>query len=96
MSDNYLLVHPDSVLTWDHDWSDWLNYSSPVDTIASRQWTITPVAAGSPTAPVLTNATQAIVTARGFVAGRVYRLSEEITSEAGLVDSRTIVLRCEE
>jgi hypothetical protein len=92
---SYLLVDPSSVLSWSFDWADWLDYSSPVDTIASRQWTIEPLYAGSPTMPTLTNATQEIVVAQGFLAGNIYRLTEQITSAGGLVDQRTIVLRCE-
>jgi hypothetical protein len=95
--DDYLLIHPNSVLTWSHNWADWLDYSSPVDAIASRQWTIAPENdSSSPSTPTLTSSTQEIVTAEGFVAGRVYRLSEHIVTNAGLEDTRTIVLRCEE
>lgn len=93
---SYFLVDPQSVLTWSHDWSDFLDYASPADEIASRQWTITPDNdASSPTTPNLTNATQEIVTAQGFVAGKVYHLTEHITTTAGLQDERSIILRCE-
>ena len=88
------LVDPGSVLTWSHDWTDWLAYGSPSDTIASRLWTISPQE-GSPLQPALSNTTQAIVTAQGFLAGRVYHLTERIVTDGGLADERTIILRCD-
>ena len=93
----YELVDPQSKLSWSHDWNDWLTSTSegsPTDTIASRQWTITPPA-GSP-APTLTGDTSDVVIVEGLEAGNVYRLTEHIVTVAGLEDERTIVLRCED
>jgi hypothetical protein len=92
---SYLLIHPDSALTFSHDWTDWLDYGSPADEIVSRQWTIVTQDEGSPSTPVLTNSTQEIVMVESCLAGHVYRLSEHIVTAAGLEDTRTIVLRCE-
>lgn len=93
---SYILVDPDSALTWEHDWSDWLDSVSPADTIASQQWSIEPLDGTSPETPTLTNDDTAIVTVSGMQAGKVYRLTERITTAGGLTDDRTIVLRCEE
>lgn len=95
---SYFLVDPNSVLTWSHDWTEWLESlgSSPTETIAEHSWSITPLNEGSPTTPVLSNANTAIVTARGFEVGKIYHLVEHIITETGLEDDRYITLRCEQ
>ena len=85
----YFLQDPADGLDWQQDWSDFL---AEGDTIASRQWTIEPD--GSPTH--LANATEEAVTVSGLSAGVVYRLSEKITTAAGVVAERSITIRCEE
>lgn len=93
----YLLVDPSSRLNWSHNWEDPLDpWLADGDTIASRQWTISPLNAGSPETPVLSNDTSDIVFVSGLQAGRVYRLTEHVVTAAGLEDDRTLVLRCDE
>lgn len=90
---SYLLVDPDSELNFQFDWSDWLVEE---DTIASRLWTITPMNSGSPSTPELTNHTSEVVFVTGLLLGKVYRLSERITTVQGITDERSIVLRVEQ
>jgi hypothetical protein len=89
----YYLVDPNDRLDWAHDWEDFLSVG---DSIASRIWTIRPMNEGTPSTPVLANSTGAIVVVSGLIAGRVYHLSEKITTANGLIGERTIVLRCDE
>lgn len=88
----YFLVNPNDKLDWTHDWADFLGAG---DTIASRVWTIYPLHQGTPVTPVLANSTTATVIVSGLLAGNVYYLSEKITTAAGLVGERSIVLRCD-
>lgn len=86
------LVDPDSNLSFSHDWSGYLGAG---DTIASRQWSITPLNGTSPETPSLTDDTGSIVLVQGCMAGKVYHLTEHIVTSAGIEDDRTIILRCE-
>jgi hypothetical protein len=93
----YLLVDPNSKLNFSFDWTDWLasgSSGSPTDTIASRQWSISP-SGGSPQ-PTLTGDTTDVVFVEGLEAGKIYALTEHVVTAAGIEDDRTIVLRCEE
>ncbi len=75
------------------DWSnDWTDYLVGGDTIASRLWTISPDASPS----LLSNETTASVLVDGLVLGTIYRLSEKITTVAGIEGERSITIRCEE
>lgn len=89
----YRLVDPDSVLDWQHDWTDSLAQGV---SISSRQWSITPSNGTSPETPTLSGSTTATVTVSGLQAGKVYRLTEHIVTTNGLEDERTIVLRCDQ
>jgi hypothetical protein len=90
----YFLCDPQATLNYSHDWSTlWLETN---DSIVSRQWTITPANAGSPGTPTLVGDTTDVVFVSGLLAGTVYRLVERVTTSAGVVDERSIVLRCED
>lgn len=80
---------PTENLDWSNDWTDFL---ADGDAIASRLWTIDPDE--SPT--LLTDTTTSAVKVTGLTAGVVYRLSEAITTNNGVVGERSIVIRCEE
>lgn len=92
----YVLADPDGSLDWAHDWTDWLAVGSPPDTISSRQWSITPLNGTSPETPTLVGATTDTVFVSGMQVGKIYHLTEQVTTAAGVVDQRTIVIRCEE
>lgn len=93
-----VLVDPQSVLNFAHDWGDFLSSGvdgSPSDTIASRQWSISPLNGTSPETPTLVGDTSDIVFVVGLLPGRVYHLTEHILTDAGVEADRTIVLRCD-
>lgn len=92
MADAYQLIDPQSVLDFQHDWTDWL---ASGDSISSRQWTIAPLNGTTPETPSLSNSTSAAVTVSGCQAGKVYRLTEHVVTANGIEADRTITLRCE-
>jgi hypothetical protein len=92
---SYVLVDPDSTLSFSHDYvTD--GYLAAGETIVSRQWTISPLNEGTPVTPALVGDATDTVFVSGCEAGKIYRLVEQITTSAGNVDQRTIVLRCED
>lgn len=88
----YVLADPSSVLNFSHDWDDYLVAG---ETIVSRQWSISPLNNTTPETPALTGATTDTVFVEGMQAGKIYYLVERITTNTGIVDDRTIVVRCE-
>lgn len=89
----YVLADPSSKLNFTHNWADWLAVG---DSIASRQWSISPLNNTTPETPILTGDTTDIVFVEGFEVGKVYRLVEHVVTTAGVEDDRMIVIRCEE
>lgn len=71
---------------------DFTNWLSSGDTIDSVAWSI------NPTGPTLASDSEsdgvATIQVDGGTLGYVYRLTATATSAAGLVDDRSIVLRC--
>ena len=93
----YLLVDPSSKLNFENDWDEEGNsWLAEGDTIASRQWSISPLNGTSPETPTLTGDTTDIVFVEGMQAGKVYHLTEHVVTTAGVDDERTIVLRCDD
>jgi hypothetical protein len=90
---DYVLADPSSNLNFQHDWTEWLAVG---ETITARLWSISPFNEGTPVTPALTGATTDTVFVTGMLQGRIYRLTERITTSAGVIDERTIVIRCEE
>jgi hypothetical protein len=90
----YVLIDPSATLSYSHDWAT-DGYLAQGETIAERLWTITPLNEGTPVTPALVGETTDTVFVSGCEAGKVYRLVEQITTSAGNVDQRTIVLRAE-
>jgi hypothetical protein len=91
----YVLIDPSATLSFSHDYvTD--GYLAPGETIVSRQWTISPLNEGTPVTPALVGDTTDTVFVSGLEASKVYRLTEQITTSAGNVDQRTIVLRAED
>jgi hypothetical protein len=96
MPGTYFLVDPDGRYSYEHDWNPFLakdNDGNIIETIDSRQWLIAPLNGTSPETPILSNDQSNVVFVEGFVAGRVYRLTEEIVTNNGVRDQQTIVLR---
>ena len=89
MSD-YFAHDPDAgPLDYSIDFTNWL---SGVETVASVVWS------SSPSGLTLTNETLATPVASlhidGGVLGSVYRVTARATSSGGVVDDRSIILRC--
>lgn len=76
-------------LDYSIDFTNWLNSG---DSISSVAWSI------NPTGPTLASESEssgvATIQVDGGVLGNVYRLTARATTAAGLVDDRSIVLRC--
>ena len=97
MSAPYFLVDVDAKLSFSHDWSPFLAVDedgNPIETVDSQEWVITPIHSGSPSGPIVSNASSDVVFVEGMLDGFVYRLKERITTSNGVRDGKTIVLRC--
>ncbi|MBA3667763.1 MAG: hypothetical protein H0W65_08575 [Sphingomonas sp.] len=88
-----LLKDPLASLDYSVDWgSDYLD----ADGLAASSWTVEPIEAGGVTVvssefgPLF-----ATVTVSGGVPGRLYRLTNHVTTAGGYEDSRSIMLRVE-
>jgi hypothetical protein len=80
---------PGADLDYSVDWSEWL---AAGETITGSSW---PAVAGlTLSRDQVSGGTVASVFAAGGVAGQTYVLTNQITTSAGRVDSRTITLNC--
>ena len=90
----YLLKDPDATLDYAVDWgSDYLSD----DVLDTSDWTVSPVEAGgvaieSSRSDLLI----ATVNVSGGIAGRRYRLTNNVVTASDRVDSRSIMLRVEQ
>ena len=86
-----LLKDPSAALDYSVDWgTDYL----AGDALADSRWTVEPVEAGG--LSVVSSGFDlllAVVTVEGGQPGRIYQLNNEVTTAAGLTDSRSIILR---
>jgi hypothetical protein len=89
----YLLKDPDAVLDYAVDWG--AQYLGG-DLIAQSAWSVSPDEAGG-VAIVGEDfsASTATVKAGGGIAGRLYRLINQVVLESGRTDNRSILLRVE-
>ena len=90
----YRLIDPDETLDYSCDWAVFLADSgSPSDSIATSVWSVTP------SGPVLSNDVTSGAVTTVFIsaaqAGRVYRLTNRITTAQGRTADRSWTLRCE-
>ena len=89
----FLLKHPDATLDYAVDWgADYLSGEA----LATSDWSVEPDAAGG--VAIATNAFDllvATVTVSGGETGRIYRLTNHVTTTDGRDDSRSIMLRVE-
>jgi hypothetical protein len=90
----FLLKDPDAVLDYSIDWG--ADYLGDTDTLAESSWSVLPDETGGVAiAASDLGDTVATVTVGGGVAGRIYRVSNRVVTQAGRVDERSIVLRVE-
>ena len=88
-----LLKDPDAVLDYSVDWG--AEYLSE-DVLDASQWSVDPdeIDGGSIVGSAF-DSTSATVTAAGGALGRIYRLVNQVVTNTGRIDSRSIVLRVE-
>ena len=83
------LIDPNETLNYTFNWADALGSA----TISSSTWVITP------TGPTLSNSANTSTTATIYVSGctqgKIYSLSNRITTNGGVIEEKTITLRCE-
>ena len=88
-----LMKDPEAVLDYSIDWgAEYLGG----DLIADSAWSVAPDEAGG--VAVVGNdfdGTTTVVKAGGGLAGRIYKLVNNVTLESGRIDNRSIVLRVE-
>lgn len=85
---SYIVKDPDSYLDYSIDWSDWLNSG---DGILSSTWTIQAITDDAnpiTTDNNLTTTSSATVWLSGGTTGNNYRITNTITTAAGLTDER--------
>ena len=89
----FLLKDPEARLDYAVDWGA---YYLELDTLAASSWSVTPEETGGVTV-VGGNFTETIaaVQVSGGIAGRIYRLTNHVTTASGFEDSRSILLRVE-
>ncbi len=88
-----LLKDPQASLDYAVDWG--AEYLTG-DSVSESSWQVTPVEIGGLSIMASSfDERVANVTAAGGVAGHVYQLTNHVTLESGLSDSRSIVLRVE-
>lgn len=84
------IVHaPGAILDYGFNWASWLQLS---ETVVSSAWAIDPVLTLSGSQNVA-NVTSTFV--NGGDVGKVYTLTNTITTNQGRTDSRTLVLNCQ-
>jgi hypothetical protein len=89
-----LLKEPQSTLDYSVDWG---THYLAGDLLASSDWTVSPDETGG-LAVEQSGLDAAIATVRvaGGIAGRLYRLSNDIVTARGLKDRRTVTIRVEQ
>lgn len=91
----FLLKDPDAVLDYRIDWG--ADYLAEGELLSASQWSVGPDEAGGISVVGEDfDASSATAKVGGGIAGRLYRLTNRITTMAGLVDERSFVLRVEQ
>ena len=91
---SFLLKDPDAVLDYTIDWG--AEYLAPGELLATSEWSVEPGEAGGVNVVGSDfDATRTTVKAAGGIAGRLYSIVNRITTAAGRIDDRSILLRVE-
>jgi len=91
---SFLLKDPEAVLDYSIDWG--AEYLAVGELLAQSEWSVVPDEPnGVSVAGSSFDASTSAVTAAGGIAGRLYRLVNQITTGSGRVDERSIVIRVE-
>lgn len=92
---SYLLKDPQAVLDYRVDWG--ADYLAAGELLAASAWSVAPDEAGGVSITGSDfDATSSTVNAAGGIAGRLYALVNRITTSAGRIDERSILLRVED
>lgn len=95
------LKDPNAQVDYTIDWNDSTDpYLASGETISTSAWAVDPQSGASPEDDIEIASdgntdTTTTVTVTGGVAGRVYRLTNRITTSASRTDDRSIVVRVE-
>ena len=86
---------PAAAIDYTVDWSG--GYLEPAETLASSGWQIAPVEAGGLVVDSdVAGATATTATLSGGLAGHVYRVTNRVTTSAGRVDERSLMIRVQQ
>lgn len=89
-----LLKDPDAVLDYSIDWG--ADYLAPGDLLTQSDWSVVPEEPDGVTIVGSDfDAATATVKAAGGVAGKIYRLVNQVVTDSGRTDDRSLVLRVE-
>lgn len=92
---SFLLKDPNAVLDYTVDWG--AEYLAAGELLAASEWSVAPNETGGVTvAGSDLDASTSTVKAAGGIAGRLYSLVNRITTGAGRIDERSIVIRVED
>ena len=91
------LKDPDAVIDYTIDWSE--NYLAATEQVNDSNWSVSPEGAVNDMTvdtvmPVTSGVATAFVT--GGIAGKIYQLTNRITTDQGRTDERSITIRIEE
>lgn len=91
------LKDPDAVIDYSFDWA--VDYLAGGESITASSWVILPQgAAGDLTVdniPPVSSGVTSVFVSMG-IAGKIYRLTNRITTNQGRTDERTLIIRVEE
>ena len=91
---SFLLKDPDAVLDYRIDWG--ADYLAEGELLAASEWSVAPDEAGGITIGGSDfDASTSTAKAAGGVAGHLYNLVNRITTAAGRIDDRSILIRVE-
>ena len=89
----YIDKDPSAILSYTLDWSEWLPTST---TISTSTWTISTISGdASPVTSVTTtnSGTTTIIKLSGGTAGKVYTITNTITTSGSLIDRRNFRIK---
>ena len=82
------LKDPDTTTQYTINWADWLG----VDTISTSVWSVIPASGLTIVSDVKTTTTTTVKISVG-TRGQVYRLTNRVTTVAGLTEDRSLIIR---
>lgn len=94
----FYLIDPDETLDYSCNWAEFLDVGSPTDSISTSVWAVTPLEL-SPVVPVLSSPSTIGDLTTTFISqcirGRIYQLTNTITTAQGRTADRSLTIRCD-